>query len=80
MFIRVSFTQDSLSIDAPEARRRSYAFGSKDQPPTPEYHRKRSRSMRGVATIFKVKIPRYFLRGNGLNAYHVYEVKVSIMH
>ena len=28
-------------------------------------------------SVLKVEVPRYYLRGSGLNSYHIFEVKVS---
>ena len=59
-----------------EPRRRSYAFSDNERP-KPKI-RRRSRSLRSHRAVnpIKVEVPRYFLRGNGLNSYHVYEIKV----
>jgi len=68
--------QNLFDVLEAEPRRRSYAFSDNERP-KPKI-RRRSRSLRSHRAVnpIKVEVPRYFLRGSGLNSYHVYEIKV----
>ena len=67
-------TQSLFDVLEAEPRKRSYAFGEKGRP-----IRWQSRSARphSARSVLKVEVPRYYLRGSGLNSYHIFEVKVS---
>ena len=69
--------QSLFDVLEAEPRKRSYAFGEKGRPRPQIRRRSRSARPHSARSVLKVEVPRYYLRGSGLNSYHIFEVKVS---